>query len=266
MSYWGKLLGGMAGFAVFGPMGALFGAALGHAADEGVVGNVAGRLGNSMSFESARIAALLGKRDQMFAVGVTTLAAKLAKCDGVVNRLEIDAFKQAFPVPEGSLGDVGRLFDNARDSPEGYENIADHLGLAFADNRTVLEQVMGGLHHIARADGPTNNKEAAFLDRVARGFGLDRESAARFGSSSSARGSSGGRAVNQSKDDPYKILGIDRRATNEAVRARWMVLMRENHPDSLASQGVPPHIIAAASDRVARINAAYDTIKRDRRL
>jgi DnaJ like chaperone protein len=42
--------------------------------------------------------------------------------------------------------------------------------------------------------------------------------------------------------------------------------MRENHPDSLASRGVPPDMIAKASDRVARINAAYDTIKRDRKL
>ena len=62
------------------------------------------------------------------------------------------------------------------------------------------------------------------------------------------------------------VAGIDRQASNEAIRARWMTLMRENHPDSLASRGVPPAMIAAASDRVARINAAYDSIKRERRL
>jgi DnaJ like chaperone protein len=45
-----------------------------------------------------------------------------------------------------------------------------------------------------------------------------------------------------------------------------MTLMRENHPDSLASKGVPEEFIAAASDRVARINAAYDVIKRERKL
>jgi DnaJ like chaperone protein len=42
--------------------------------------------------------------------------------------------------------------------------------------------------------------------------------------------------------------------------------MRENHPDSLASRGVPQAMIDAVSDRVARINAAYDTIKRERKL
>jgi DnaJ like chaperone protein len=42
--------------------------------------------------------------------------------------------------------------------------------------------------------------------------------------------------------------------------------MRENHPDSLASRGVPPDFIARASDKVARINAAWDRIKRDRKI
>jgi DnaJ like chaperone protein len=42
--------------------------------------------------------------------------------------------------------------------------------------------------------------------------------------------------------------------------------MRENHPDSLASRGVPPEFIARAGEKVARINAAWDRIKRERRL
>ena len=42
--------------------------------------------------------------------------------------------------------------------------------------------------------------------------------------------------------------------------------MRENHPDSLASRGVPPAFIASANDKVARINAAWDRIKRERGL
>jgi DnaJ like chaperone protein len=255
MSYWGKILGGMAGFAMGGPVGALFGAALGHAAD-GSVGGVAGRLGAALPFESARIAAMLGRRDQLFAIGVTVLAAKLAKCDGSVSRSEIDAFKQSFRIPEASVAEIGRLFDNARDTPVGFEGYADQLGHAFADNRAVLEQVLAGLHQIARADGPINGAEADFLARVAYGFGLDLDSAQRAG-----RG-----IIGTPEEDPFTVLGIDRKASNEAIRARWKTLMRENHPDSLASRGVPPEFIRAASDRVARINAAYDSIKRDRKL
>jgi DnaJ like chaperone protein len=42
--------------------------------------------------------------------------------------------------------------------------------------------------------------------------------------------------------------------------------MRENHPDSLASRGVPAEFIASANDKVGRINAAWDRIKRERGL
>ena len=42
--------------------------------------------------------------------------------------------------------------------------------------------------------------------------------------------------------------------------------MRENHPDSLASRGVPQEFIDRAGDKVARINAAWDRIKRERGL
>ncbi len=256
MNYWGKILGGVAGFAMGGPVGALFGAALGHAADEGVSSGAVWRLGNGLPFDAARIAALLGRRDQVLAIGVTVLAAKLAKCDGAVSRAEIAAFRQAFAVAENNVTEVGRIFDAARDSAAGYQSYAQQVGQAFADNRAMLEQVLAGLHHVARADGPINAREADFLAQVAFAFGVDLDSAQRAG-----RGLAGG-----PREDPYAVLGVDRRASAEVVRARWMVLVRENHPDSLASKGEPPERIAAASDRVARINAAYDSIKRDLRL
>jgi DnaJ like chaperone protein len=255
MTYWGKIIGGVAGFAVGGPAGALFGAALGHAADEGVVSSIAAR---ALPFEAAKMAALLGRRDQIFAVSVTVLAAKLAKCDGAVTRAEIDMFKRSFSIPDSSLAEIGRLFDRSRESAAGYESYALQLGQAFADNRILLEQVLAGLYQIARADGPVNADETEFLERVARRFRLDATSA--------GRAEKGSAAPAQPAEDVYAMLGLDRTASDETIRARWKALMRENHPDSLAARGVPQAMIDASSDRVARINAAYDTIKRERKL
>ena len=62
------------------------------------------------------------------------------------------------------------------------------------------------------------------------------------------------------------MLGLTASATDEQLRSTWKQLMRENHPDSLASRGVPPDLIARATERVARINGAWDRIKRDRQL
>jgi DnaJ like chaperone protein len=253
MSYWGKLIGGMAGFMVGGPMGALIGAGLGHAADEGMVTDLAKK---ALPYELTQLGALLGNPEQVFAVAVTVLAAKLCKCDGPVSRVEIEAFRKNFSIPEANIAEVGRLFDSARNTPGGYEIYALQLGRVFAQEREVLVQVLAGLKAVAASDGPINGAEAAYLERVAHGFGLDLDSAQRAG-----RG-----AFSSRGEDPYKVLGLERKATNEEVRARWKALMRENHPDSLASRGVPAAVIAASSETVARINAAYDIIKRDRKL
>jgi DnaJ like chaperone protein len=258
MGYWGKILGGMAGFAMGGPFGAVVGAALGHAADTGAVPNMRMGFGDFV-FSPARVAALLGRRDQLFAIGVVVLSAKLAKCDGAVKREEIDAFKRQFRIPPEAVRDIGRLFDHARDSAEGFESYAEQLGEAFEDNRGVLEDVLAALFAIARADGPVNGRELDFLSRTHRRFGLDQTAWDR------ARGAIPRQPVSD-EPDAYAVLGVSRTAKDEEIRAVWKRLMRENHPDSLAARGVPAEFVARASEKVARINAAWDRIKRERGL
>src|ERR1700744_5693942 len=126
MGYWGKIIGGTAGFFVGGPYGAVIGAALGHAADSGSV-NVTRRSTPPPGFNTARVAGMFGRRDEVFAITVTVLAAKLAKCDGPVRRTEIDAFKRQFRVPPASAAGIGRMFDQARDSGESFETYAAQL-------------------------------------------------------------------------------------------------------------------------------------------
>ncbi len=254
MNVWGKIIGGVAGFAVGGPLGAVAGAALGHAADTGDLGSFGARLGRALPLDSARFAALLGRREQVFAIGVTVLAAKLAKCDGPVVRAEIDAFKRQFRIDEAAIPTVGHLFDQAREDATGFEPYARQLGESFADNRLALEQVLGALFAIARADGPVNPREADMLARIGTLFGLGETARGR------ASNPSGGDAA----EDPYQVLGIARSASTPAIRAHWKTLMRENHPDQLAARGVPAEFIARATERVARINAAWDAIKRER--
>jgi DnaJ like chaperone protein len=260
MGYWGKIIGGMAGFAMGGPFGAVVGAAIGHAADNSGIQNVRLPFTSDAGWNPARIAALLGRKEQLFATGVVVLSAKLAKCDGPVKRQEIDAFKRQFRIPPDSVRDIGRLFDHARASADGYEPFADQLGEVFSDNRGMLEDVLAALFAIARADGPTNARELDFLSRTHRAFGLDQAAWDR------ARGGTSRRAPTPDEPDAYTVLGVSRSANAEVIRATWKRLMRENHPDSLAARGVPAEFIARANEKVARINAAWDRIKRERGL
>ena len=275
MAIWGKLFGGVTGFAMGGPVGAVLGAALGHAADRGslldppaggwqsvVGGNMRGRLqadpGGAAARMAARVAALTGRKDQLFAIVAVVLSAKLAKCDGPVNRREIDTFKRCFRIPPESTREIGRLFDQARTRTDDFEPFVSDLTQAFSDQRMVLEDVLVALFAIARADGPLNEQETDFLRRVHRIMGLSR--------ASWERADSGAARPSSDEPDAYAVLGLKPGASDDEIRQTWRRLMRENHPDSMAARGAPEAAVAKAGDRVARINAAWDRIKRERGL
>ena len=251
MGFWGKIIGGITGFATGGPIGGLMGALAGHAADSG------GRIGPN----AANLASMLGSREQLFAISVVVLSAKLAKCDGPVKRSEIDAFKRMFRIPPENMKDVAQLFDEARESADEFAPFADKLGQAFGDNKAVLEDVLGALFQIARADGPLTRGEVRYLQRVQTGFGLEAREWERARDGQARPGSNEVPGL-----DAYAVLGLPPNATDAEVRAAWRKLMRENHPDALASRGVPKEFIDRATNKVAEINNAWDRIKRERRM
>jgi DnaJ like chaperone protein len=261
LSVWGKIIGGMAGLALGGPIGALIGVALGHQAESGLAGRAGLPEGLFGGFAPVRPTALFGHRDEVFALCVVVLAAKLAKSDGPVNRAEIAAFRQHFRIPQDAQHDIARLFDTARETADGYEEYASQLGDSFADSPGLLEDVLAALFAIARADRPVTAAEARFLQTVCHRFGLGQVAWER----AKAAGPRGAMPAHAT-EDAYAVIGLPRSASDDELHTRWKDLMRENHPDSLASRGVPPDFVARAGDMVARINAAWDVIKRERGL
>ncbi|MEE8333194.1 MAG: TerB family tellurite resistance protein [Alphaproteobacteria bacterium] len=245
MAIWGKVLGGAAGFAVGGPLGALFGAAAGHAFDR-----MKGPRQTGADSEPGII------KQTAFAIAVIVLSAKMAKADGAVTRDEIDAFREIFHVPPEEAKHVGRLFNQARKDSHGFEPYAKQIGGMFHDNPAVLEELMGGLFHIARADGVAHPAEVEYLRKVAEIFGFDEATFERM------------RVAHFGVDmtDPYTVLGTTRNASDEEVRTAWRDLMREHHPDALIAQGMPEDFVELATEKVATINAAYDKIRAQRGL
>src|SRR5215475_4876501 len=107
-----------------------------------------------------------------FTVGVIALSAKMAKADGVITRDEVKAFKEAFRVSEGEMKHVARIFNLAKEDVTGYEAFAEDLVNVFKGNRKLLEDVLEGLFHIAKADETLHPQEEQFLRNVAKRFGL----------------------------------------------------------------------------------------------
>jgi DnaJ like chaperone protein len=198
------------------------------------------------------------RRRVAFSIAMIALSAKMAKADGIVTIDEVKAFQEIFAVPDSEATNVARLYNLAKGDTAGFEAYAERMAALCGSgkpNCAMLEDILDGLFHIAKADGVVHEREVNFLRRVAEIFEID---GAHF-ETILARHADLGAA------DPYLVLGVQRGAPFEQVRSRYRKLVRENHPDRLIARGVPEEFIAIANSRVAAINAAYETIEHGRK-
>ena len=161
MSIWGRLIGGAAGFALGGPIGAILGVMAGSAFDRK----------KQKSFNYNQISQ--DQKQQIFTISFIVLAAKLAKSDGQVTNDEIQAFKEKFNVPKNELSKVGKIFNEAKRDVYGYKQIADQVGLLFSDNKLLLEEMLNNLFFIAASDGHISIKEVDLLRSILNSFSFD---------------------------------------------------------------------------------------------
>ena len=183
------------------------------------------------------------------------LSAKMAKADGFVSRDEIAAFRERVYIPPSKVNQVGKFWDLARQTPAGYKEYAKQVAQLFPARAPILEHLLDLLFHIAKSDGDVTEAEQNYLHNVARIFGFDNSEFERL------------LAIHRSTDpSAYEVLGVSANCDNQTLTRRWKESVREHHPDTLIANGMPEEFVAAANDRLARINAAYDTIARQRSL
>ena len=235
---WGKLGGAGIGLALGGPIGALLGGVAGHMLID-------------------REGAPFGKppRDVMFTMGLVALAAKMAKADGVVVDREVKAFEQIVEVPDSEHLRVQRLFELAQQTSDGFEAYARQIGEEFKDEPALLEDVLDGLFHIAKADEAVHEAEYAYLKDVAAIFAFSDADFTRIAA----------RHVKRA-DDPYLILAADPAMSDDELKRHYRRLVAENHPDREIARGLPPEAVKIATERLATINAAWERIAAERNL
>ncbi len=239
MALLGKIIGGAAGFAIGGPLGALVGAVAGHALDR---------------FRATDDVHDDAKRQSTFTIAVIALSAKMAKADGIVTPDEVAAFRQIVDVPEDEMKNVQRIFDLARQDVRGFDAYARQVARMFDDRPAVMEELLDSLFHIAKADNVLHSQEDEFLWEVAKIFGFDDAKFSRIRASH----------VGADIADPHAILGVERDASDDEVRKAWRELSTENHPDKLTAEGMPEDFIQVATRKMAAINEAWETVRKQR--
>jgi DnaJ like chaperone protein len=231
---WGKIGGAGLGFTIGGPIGALLGALAGHVVD-------------------ASSGLFRDDRETVFTTGLIALSAKMAKADGVVTRDEVAAFRRIVEVPPEEVARITSLFDLAKQTTAGFDAYAGQLAERFGADRALIEDVLDGLFHIAKADGAVHEAERRYLAEVAAILGFAPADYRRIEA----------RHV-RAADDPYVVLGAQRDWTDQQLRDHWRALVRENHPDRQIALGLPPEAIAIATARLTAINTAWDVVTTER--
>ena len=237
MSIWGSLIGGMIGFSLGGPFGMLLGSLVG------------GKISRARSHSGL---GSFANPQQIFALSLIVLSAKLSKADGQVSREELIAVKDKLKIPENELDQVGKIFNKAKEESTGYEPYATQIAQVYRGNLNVLEEVINILFYIAEADGNISKSELNMIENIARIFGLNKK---QFNSIKESRKSS-------EKLNPYIVLESSPDDNIENIRKKYIKLSKEHHPDLLISKGVPEEVIEESKKKMRAINSAWDQIQK----
>lgn len=200
----------------------------------------------------SHVDSVVPEKSMAFTIGMIALGAKMAKADGVVTDDEVVAFSQVFHVPLKDQPAVQRVFNLAKQDVAGFETYAAQVAKLFSKKSSVLESVLDGLFHIAKADGVIHPDELIYLESVAEIFGFNARDFARIR----------GRHV-VLRDDPYVALGLEPGAGLADVKKKYRSLVRELHPDKQIAAGVPEEMVELATERMSRINAAYSALEKE---
>ena len=157
MSIWGSLIGGMIGLSLGGPFGMLLGSIIGSKVSRS-------RTQGYKSFVN---------RQQVFALSLIVLSAKLSKADGNVSKEELIAVKNKLKIPDSEIDQVGKIFNKAKEESSGYEPYARQISEIYKGNLNVLEEVINILFYIAEADGAVSQKELEMIEHIAQIFNIN---------------------------------------------------------------------------------------------
>lgn len=252
MSWFGKLTFGSLGMILGGPLGAIAGAALGHHLVD-KQNDLTNRSFQNIEGQS------LGQREQVQAayfVSMFSIMGKLAKIDGIVTAEEVavvDKFISNLPISEREKRFARQVFNEAKDSKFSIEDFASQLYQILKGQPSVLLSFFDILFQVAAADGTFHSSEKEALKKIKDIFQI---SDLQF---ENIRG-----LYFKDLDRHYKCLNCTPESTDQEIKSSYKRLVKDFHPDSIISKGLPEEFMEFAAKRFQDIHESYNVIRKER--
>ncbi|HEY5686694.1 MAG TPA: TerB family tellurite resistance protein [Yeosuana sp.] len=236
-----KWIGGALGWSFGGPIGAIIGLALGSLVDA---------LGNGTNYSQQIEQAKTQPGD--FEVSLLILSSIVIKADGKQDQRELDFVRQQFVGMYGKerANNAFRLFKEINKQ----QNISTRqvcLQIRQMMQHPSRLQLIHFLFGIAKADGFVTPDEVDQIHIIAGYLGInskDYESIKAM--------------FYDSSDNAYKILEIDKTASNDEIKKAYRTMAKKYHPDKVIHLGKEHQ--PGAEEKFRRVQEAYEQLQKER--
>jgi DnaJ like chaperone protein len=248
MAKFAKWIGaGLGAFATGGPIGALIGFVIGSAIDAGSTPK------NQYNEQFQRGRTTARPTTGGYAMSLLVLVAAVMKSDGKTMKSELTFVKEFF-VRNFGLDSANEALVLLRDLLQQNIPVTDvcHQIQRNMDYSSRL-QLMHFLFGIAQADGEFHPEELKMIAHIAVNLGISSRDYESIKS-----------MFIKNTDSAYKILEIEKSATDEEIKKAYRKMAMKYHPDKVSYLG--EDFQKAAKEKFQKVNEAYEEIKKQRNI
>jgi DnaJ like chaperone protein len=241
MGRYGKWLGGGLGFIMGGPIG-------------GLLGFLAGSMIDGATVDSGAYTTATGRTTPgAFGASLLVLIAAVMKADGKVVKSELDYVRQFFVRQFGkdSAAEASIMLRDLLKKDIPLKDVCQQIerGMDYSSRLQLLHL----LFNVSLADGNIHPSELDVIDRISQYLGI-----------SSADFRSIRNMFVPETDSSYRILEIEKTATNDDVKKAYRKMAMKYHPDKVSHLG--DDYRKSADEKFKKVNEAYEKIKKERNM